>query len=119
MKLIAPLLKIQNQLRIYHWQSETYAQHKAFGKTYEALDGLVDEFVEVFMGKNGKTQAAVTYNFELGNLDENYHEVINSYIDFLTEFNNLFSAETDSDLLNIRDEMLATLHRLKYLLTLQ
>ena len=23
MKLIAPLLKIQNQLRIYHWQSET------------------------------------------------------------------------------------------------
>jgi DNA-binding ferritin-like protein len=119
MKLIAPLLKIQNQLRVYHWQSDTYAQHKAFGKAYETLDGLIDSFVEVFMGKNGKTHASVTYNFEIGNLDENYLTVIDSYISFLIDFTNVFDPELDTDLLNIRDEMLATLHRLKYLLSLK
>jgi len=119
MKLIAPLLKIQNQLRIYHWQSETYGQHKAFGKAYESLDDLIDSFVEVYMGKNGKTHASVTYNFELGNLDENYLTIIDSYISFLVDLNDIFDTEPDTDLLNIRDEMLAVLNRLKYLLTLQ
>ena len=51
MKLLTPFLKIQNQLRIFHWQTSKYTQHKAFGKAYEHFDGLIDEFVEVFMGK--------------------------------------------------------------------
>jgi hypothetical protein len=56
MKLISPFLKIQQQLRIFHWQTESYAQHKAFGKAYEALDGLIDDFVEVYMGQELSTK---------------------------------------------------------------
>jgi len=37
---------------------------------------------------------------------------------FLLSFSQLYNPETDSDLLNIRDEMLAEMNRLKYLLTL-
>lgn len=119
MKLVSPLLRIQEQLRIFHWQSETYAQHKAFGKAYENLGDLVDKFVEVYMGKYGKVKAKLTYNIELDNFSESYLDYINGYIDYLLSINNELSADKDSDLLNIRDEMLAELNQLKYLLTLK
>ncbi len=118
MKLITPFLKIQQQLRIFHWQTESYAQHKAFGKAYEAFDDLIDAFVEVYMGKYGKVQAKITYNIELDNLSDNHEAYIEDYIAYLLSLNNELDASKDCDLLNIRDEMLAVLNRLKYLLSL-
>jgi hypothetical protein len=118
MKLISPFLKIQQQLRIFHWQTESYAQHKAFGKAYEALDDLIDTFVETYIGKYGKVKAKLTYNIELDNLTDSYMTYINDYITYLLSLNNELDSSKDSDLLNIRDEMLTVLNRLKYLLSL-
>ena len=53
MKLITNFLSIQSQLKVLHWQTKSYAEHKAFGKLYDALDGLFDTFIEVYMGKYG------------------------------------------------------------------
>jgi len=119
MKLVSPLIRIQEQLRIFHWQSETYAQHKAFGKAYENLGDLIDKFVEVYMGKHGKVKATVTYNIELDNLGENYLEYVDSYIGYMNTLALELDPEKDSDLLNIKDEMKAVLNKLKYLLTLK
>jgi DNA-binding ferritin-like protein len=118
MKLITPFLKIQQQLRIFHWQTESYAQHKAFGKAYEEFDDLIDTFVETYIGKYGKVKAKLTYNIELDNLTDNYMTYINDYITYLLSLNNELDSSKDSDLLNIRDEMLTVLNRLKYLLSL-
>jgi DNA-binding ferritin-like protein len=119
MKLFAPFLKIQNQLRVFHWQTESYAQHKAFGKAYEALDTLIDQFVEIYMGKYGRSKAKLTYNIELQNLEDQYLLVIDTYLDHLISLNDELDSVIDSDLLNIRDEMLGELNKLKYLLTLK
>ena len=115
MSLIELLLTLQNQLRIFHWQTESYAEHQAFGGAYEDLDDLVDNFVEVYMGKNDRPMAKDKFNISLMNISENKLSFIDAYIDVLT--NDLPQAlkETDTDLLNIRDEMLATLNKLKYL----
>ena len=118
MKIISPLIRIQEQLRVFHWQSEKYSQHKAFGKAYEDLGDLIDSFVEMYMGKNGKIKAKLTYSIELDNFGENYTDYINSYIAYLDSLNVELDSEKDSDLLNIRDEMKAVLNRLKYLLSL-
>ena len=49
MNIITNLLTIQNQIRVYHWQTQkkpgSFAQHEAFGKAYEALDPLIDDFI--------------------------------------------------------------------------
>lgn len=119
MKLIAPFITLQEQLRIFHWQSDTYAQHKAFGKAYEALEGLIDTFVEVYSGKYGKPKAKLKYSLNLSNFDNDYVEFIDSSISFLDAFNADFDTHIDSDLLNIRDEMKSVLNQLKYLLTLK
>jgi hypothetical protein len=117
MKLISTFLKIQNQLRIYHWQTPSYAQHKAFGEAYENLNELIDNFVEVYLGKNKSGISIFTFKFELNSYDENYIKFIDTCILFL---NNLAAElnEEDTDLFNIRDEMIAVLNKLKYLLQL-
>jgi hypothetical protein len=32
---IEKFLTLQNQLRIHHWQTPSFAEHKALGKAYE------------------------------------------------------------------------------------
>lgn len=118
MQIITPLLTLQNTLRIHHWQTKSYAEHKALGNAYEGLDPLVDQFVEVYFGKYGNINAKDSFKLTL----ENYKpgackEMIDEYVKYLENMENSLK-ETDSELLNIRDEMLAVLQQTKYLLRL-
>lgn len=117
---ITKMLTLQNQLRIFHWQTKSFAEHKTLGKAYEGLDGLIDNFVEVYFGKNGVRKASETFNVSLANYgDANPVAVIDEGINFLTnELPSLLESD-DTDLLNIRDEMVGLLNQTKYLLTLK
>jgi len=120
MNFVQVLLTTTHQLHVYHWQTDSYAAHQAFGQAYDALDGLMDQFVEVFMGKYGKVATKGGFNINLSNItDKKPGEFIDSVIDFLTNELPKSLKDNDSDLLNIRDEMIAELNKLKYLLTLE
>jgi DNA-binding ferritin-like protein len=114
-------LGLQLQFRILHWQTKGYARHKAFGEIYETLDDLVDEFVEICMGKHGRfTLDNSTDTIQMSNLtDLNIVEFLQAAKNRLIGFNNELSKEKDSDLLNLRDEMLGSINKLAYLLTLE
>ena len=118
---ILNLVKFQNQLRILHWQTDSYARHKAFGKTYEELDEAIDELVEVYSGKYQKLALKPGSSIELHNTDEiDVDSVLNEVIEYLsTTAVEELNPEKDTELLNIRDEILALVDRLKYLLTLK
>ena len=120
MKIIVPLVQFQQQLRIFHWQTESYAQHKALGKAYEALDGLIDNFVETFMGKYGRLKSTEgNYTITLTNLEgSNIVKAVDEFIVYLETYETELE-EKDTDLFNIRDEMKGTCNTLKYLLTLK
>jgi len=115
-QLISNLITIQQQMRIFHWQTKSFAQHEAFGSTYGILDELVDQFVEVYLGKSQARIREEILQITLSTKVEPVEFIQNS-IEYLTNFTQVFESE-DSDLLNIRDEMLACLNKLKYLLTL-
>jgi len=115
--VIGPLIQFQQQLRIFHWQTESYAQHKAFGRIYESLDGLVDSFVETYMGKFGRAKPTLTYYIELKSLNGNVvNDVLDGFVGYLDDMNN---ENLSTDLLNIRDSILGEVHTLKYLLSLK
>ena len=120
-KIIINLLKIQNQLRILHWQTKSYAQHKAFGKTYEDLDGLIDTLVEIHQGKYGVITYEAPIDFGLANIDEiDIESILIQLTDYLsTTFSEMMDSEKDTDCLNVRDEILTVINRLRYLLTLK
>jgi DNA-binding ferritin-like protein len=120
MNFVQVLLTTTHQLHVYHWQTDSYAAHQAFGQAYDALDGLMDQFVEVFMGKYGKVASKEGFNVNLSNItDKKPVEFIDTIIDFLTNELPKSLKDNDTDLLNIRDEMIAELNKLKYLLTLE
>lgn len=116
---IEKFLTLQNQLRIHHWQTPSYAEHKALGAAYEGLDDLIDTFVETYMGKYGKdTEQERTITLH-GYEKSHPMPVLKYFEDYLLdELPQELSKEKDTDLLNIRDEMLALLNKTKYLLTL-
>ena len=114
-------LGLQAQFKILHWQTKGYARHKAFGETYETLDGLFDEYVEICMGKHGRFNLEdLNKTISLVNLSElDIIQFLQSIKSKLIGFTNELSSEKDTDLLNLRDEMLGTINKLAYLLTLE
>ena len=117
--IVTNLLTLQNQLKIHHWQTKSYAEHQALGGAYDEFSGLIDEFVEVFMGKYGRVESKNGFNIELSNYkDISATDFADKYIDYLVNELPKSLEESDTDLFNIRDEMLAQLNKLKYLLTL-
>jgi hypothetical protein len=120
-KQVVNLLKLQNQLRICHWQANLYGEHKALGKAYEALDGLIDDVVEVHQGKYGKIIYNAPVDLGLVNKqDIDIPAILEEFTDYLvTGYTEGLDPVKDSDCLNIRDEIMAVVNRLKYLLTLK
>ena len=120
-KPVVNLLKLQNQLRILHQQTESFAQHKTFGKAYDILDDLIDELVEVYQGKHGRIKYDSPVDLGLVNIDEiSIMDVLDQFCEYLTvTFTALVDPTADTDLLNIRDAILGEVNRLKYLLTLK
>lgn len=113
-------LSLQAQLKILHWQTKAYSRHIAFGETYDEIQDLIDEFVEVAMGKYDRF--ALTdedKTITIGNLsDIQLTKFIKDTKNTLIEMSSDFT-DKDTDLSNIRDEMLALVNKLSYLLTLE
>ena len=123
MNIITNLLTIQNQFRVYHWQTQkkqgSFAQHEAFGKAYEELDPLIDDFVEVYQGKKGALMGKNGFTINLENLSDDYLVFIDEAIQYFTTYlPQSLDQNTDTDLLNIKDEMLAILNQTKYRLNM-
>jgi hypothetical protein len=120
MKYIKNLLTILNQLKVYHWQTTSYAQHQALGGAYYALNGLIDQFIEVYMGKYGRIEAkGGSTTVDLFNTDQlPVDGFVNNAVEYIVALE-IPDKNADTDLMNIRDEMLAELNKLKYLLTLE
>lgn len=119
--IVTNLLTLHNQLKIHHWQTKKYSEHQALGSAYDEFSGLIDEFIEVLMGKYGRVKSESGFTIELVNYDKlDTVDFVDKYIDYLVnEVPKGLDAKKDTDLLNIRDEMLGNLNKLKYLLTLE
>jgi DNA-binding ferritin-like protein len=114
------LVGLQLQMKINHWQTKGYARHNAFGEFYDSLSDLIDTFVESAMGKYGRfTLDEETKTIQLSNLSElDVKGMISTVRDALVQMGEQLDP-SDTDLLNIRDEMLGGLNKLSYLLTLE
>lgn len=84
------------------------------------MDGLIDEFAEVCMGKHGRPSFVGGYTIGGKDISEiSVQEFVDETCDFLISLTETYDPKEDSDLLNLRDEILALFNKLKYLLTLK
>jgi DNA-binding ferritin-like protein len=113
-------LGLQVQLKINHWQTKGLGRHQSFGFAYDELQDLTDTFVEEAMGKYGRfVLEEENKTIQLSNLSElNIKSFVDTVRDALVQFTDQLDA-TDTNLLNIRDEMLGVVNKMSYLLTLE
>jgi len=113
-------MHMREQIKLYHWQTRVYARHKSTDDVLESLDKSIDKYVEVYMGSYGRMKlTGDNARITLMNLSEtSIVRFIKRCIDYLQ--NDLVKKlkPTNTDLINIRDEMLAELNQLLYLFTL-
>jgi hypothetical protein len=116
--MIVALMAIRDQIKVYHWQTSKYASHIATNDLVAALDKNIDEFVEVYMGKYGRPKIRKT--IKLHNFSESAARAfVAQQTEFLTKKMPKMLRSTDSDLLNIRDTILADVNKTLYLFTLR
>jgi len=119
-EIILKLVQIQNQFRFMHWQTTGDAKHRAYGKAYDKLGDLMDDFAEAMMGKYGRVEFEPEFSIMFQDLKSlNLQEFMDGITDFLVSITEMLDPKYDTDLLNLRDEMLALINKLKYLLTLK
>jgi len=115
--VIHKMLEMINVVKLYHWQTQSYSVHKATDKLYEKLDGNVDRFVEVYLGKDGSRISKWDNEMSLiqYNRKKDFKSRMFEFREFLTDLSNQFDEKKDSDLLSIRDEILVDINQFLYL----
>jgi DNA-binding ferritin-like protein len=111
-EIVKQFLKILNDVKVYHWNTHSFSQHKATDELYERLNEHIDKFVEVLLGKKDARLNKMTHH----TTNSNFRQTIYDFRDYLINMNSCLEGE--SDLLNIRDEILADINQFLYLLTL-
>jgi DNA-directed RNA polymerase subunit L len=119
--IINILLTLRSQIKIYHWQTGSFARHKTTDDLVSSLDEKIDKFVEVHMGRYGvphfsKSAGKITVH---DSTDKNAANLLHAGVKFLEEDLPKFLKKSDTDLLNIRDDILADLNQAIFLFRLR
>jgi len=111
---------LRSQTKLFHWQTTSFAMHKATDGVIESLDENIDKYVEVYMGKYGRPRVTPKNSTTvIRNLSPKAMIVfIKEAIQHLQVGLVQKLKPSDTDLMNIRDEMLGDLNQLLYLFTL-
>ena len=119
-EIINVLMNLYDQVKIYHWQTMHFPRHEAAGKLIESLDDLIDSFVETYMGKYGRPKLTTkTGTIHVRNFhDKQAPALLKDAIDWMTHDLPKKLKKEDTDLLNIRDEIVGVLNKTLYLFTL-
>jgi len=112
------MMNFRNQIKLYHWKTYSYARHKTTDKFLELLDEKIDRFVETMMGSRD-LKVKDKFKIEFISLnDKSATEYIKDFRKWLVEGLPTSILEGETDLLNIRDEILGDVNRLLYLFKL-
>ena len=114
-------LEMLIMIKLYHWKTHSYATHKATDELYTSLNANMDKFVEVLLGK---THSRIQMNSKsIPLIDLNSQDALIKKIQYfkgyLTDLNNesFMRSMSNTDLFNIRDEILGNLNQFLYLLS--
>jgi hypothetical protein len=116
-EFVKVMFNLQLITKLYHWNTTSFARHKATDQFADSIGPLLDRFVEVYSGRyNIKpyvTEISLNPKFVTDDGIVDLLRAIKGYLEReVPKFAN------DSDLLTIRDELLAEINKMNYLLRL-
>jgi len=114
--IVCKFLHYQTLIKIYHWQTSSFARHKASDELHATLQEKIDNFVEVMQGSRGKKiKFTKTKMLPIQNVSEN--GAVKMLIKFKSWLNEL--SLNEDDLMNLRDEIVSSVNKTLYLYDLK
>lgn len=116
---LEPFFSFKILMKIYHWQTTKYARHVASDALLTKMDLLIDQFMEVYIGRNSRfsIKKCTIPCTNMSDSDANtFLMVFRQYV--AEEFPKKLGSGYTGDLKNIIDEMIATVNQYLYLFTL-
>ena len=108
--IVFTFLEFLNIVKLHHWNTRSYAEHKATDELYESLNKNIDKFVEVMLGD--KRLPNIKKKISLANTT---HEVFVKKVASFKTF--LLKMKMDPALMNLRDDILTDIDHFTYLLS--
>jgi hypothetical protein len=114
------LLAIRDQAHVFHWQTDSFARHEAFGAFYEEFLGSVDAMVEMIMGLKGRPTFGEGASIIISDYSpENINRFFESaYPVFGNELEAICDSDTHEEIFDHARVIISQIDKLKYLLTL-
>lgn len=118
-EIVHLMMTLRDQVKLYHWQTMNYPRHIATNDLVTKLDTNIDQFVEVYISKYGRPKlTGKTSTIHLRNhSDAEATKMIQEAVTWLTEDLTSKLKKTDTELLSIRDVIVADLNQTLYLFT--
>ena len=121
-EIVIKFMEMLLMVKLFHWKTHSYATHKATDELYGSLNDHMDKFVEVLLGKSGDRINLMKHKtISLNDLDsqEKLKSSIESFKKYLIGLNkhSMMMSMENTDLMNIRDEILEDMNKFLYLLT--
>ena len=119
-RLVKNFFEILHTIKLYHWKTKSYSEHKSTDELHEKLAEQSDRFIEVLLGKTASRIDMVEHNirlYDFDNTDDFKHKLF-EFRQFLIDLYQIFPSNRDADLMTIKDDMLDSVNRFLYTLTL-
>jgi hypothetical protein len=116
--MVLMFLRMLNTVKLFHWKTHSFTQHKATDELYSNLNSSIDTFVETMLGKmGGRINLTGSKHIPLLDCDDisTFKREVSMYKEYLIHMK--LNDGSNTDLLNTRDEMLGHLNQFSYLLT--
>ena len=109
-----------NTIKLYHWKTSSFAKHEATDKLYASLNTDIDRFVEQMLGKRGnRLDFSNIKSIPINDItnDKQIIKEMQEFKNFLVNIHYKLPNMSNSDLLNIRDDILGSINQFLYLAT--
>ena len=118
--IVAAFLETLDMIKLYHWKTKSFAQHKATDELHKELSKNVDLFVEVLNGKKENRIEMLAHHLKLFDFTKKTDLKIKmfEFRQLLVDLDRTFDPHANSDLFSIRDDMLINVNQFLYLLTM-
>jgi hypothetical protein len=120
MDLIKFFFTLSSSIKMYHWKTSSYSRHIASGNLFDNVISTTDNFMEIYFGKYGKDMI-VPLDLNIGLMNDN--DIVGFLIEAVKYLKDIVKngllKSTDTDLLNIRDDLIGQINKTLYLFQLQ
>lgn len=115
-EIAGKLAFFHEQIHMIHWETRSFAEHKATGGFYEFLQDFKDDVVEKLMGYTGKRIKGLKIEPIIAGADT--MKIADEVMKFSKDLESYGNSSSFGDISNMAQSLSGETAKLKYLLTL-